>query len=123
MTEAFTPPLAELERRFRLATTRAFGAGYEQVDPLVRRSDRADFQGNLAMSLGKLLKRPPRDVAQALVSALDSDDIVEKLEVAGPGFINITLKNAYLDRLLAAMAADARLGVTLASVQETVIVD
>ncbi len=123
MTAAFTPPLAELEQRFRQATTRAFGPGHEQVDPLVRRSDRADFQANLAMSLGKLLKRPPRDVAQALVSALESDDICEKLEVAGPGFINITLKNEYLDRLSTAMAADARLGVAPTAAPETVIVD
>jgi arginyl-tRNA synthetase len=123
MTDAFTPPLAELEQRFRRATTRAFGPGYEQVDPLVRRSDRADFQANLAMSLGKLVKQPPREVAQALVAALESDDICEKLEIAGPGFINITLKNDYLDRLLATLAADARLGVALARTPETVIVD
>src|SRR6187399_686184 len=76
------------------------------------------------MSLAKRLDiKPPRQVAQALVDALQSDDICEKLEIAGPGFINITLKNTYLDRLLTAMAADERLGVPLVPQPETVIVD
>jgi arginyl-tRNA synthetase len=123
MTFALKPPLQELAERFQQAVLRAFGPEHAGLDPLVRRSDRADYQANLAMSLGKALKKPPREVAQALVSALASDDICEKVEVAGPGFINLTLKNAYLDQLLEATLRDERLGVPLTKTPETVIVD
>src|SRR3954464_6721027 len=111
MTDAVKPPQQELAERFHQAVARAFGPEHAGIDPLVRRSDRADFQANLAMSLGKSLKRPPRDVAQALVLALQVDDICDKVEVAGPGFINLTLKNSYFDGLLAATLQDPRLGV------------
>jgi arginyl-tRNA synthetase len=123
MTDAVKSPLQELAERFRQAVSRAFGPEHTSVDPLVRRSDRADFQANLAMSLGKSLKRPPRDVAQALVQALEVDDICDKVEIAGPGFINLTLKNAYFDQLLAATLQDARLGVATTKQPDTVIVD
>jgi len=123
MTFAVKPPLQELAERFHQAVARAFGAEHAATDPLVRRSDRADFQANLAMSLGKSLKQPPRNVAQALVAALRVDDICDRVEVAGPGFINLTLKNSYFDALLAATLADARLGVGTTATPDTVVVD
>jgi arginyl-tRNA synthetase len=123
MTAAVKSPLQELAERFRQAVSSAFGPEHAGVDPLVRRSDRADFQANLAMSLGKSLKRPPRDVAQALIQALKVDDICDKVEIAGPGFINVTLKNSYFDRLLAATLQDPRLGVATTKQPDTVVVD
>src|SRR5260221_7489440 len=123
MTDTVKPPLQELAERFQQAVGRAFGAEHAQVDPLVRRSDRADFQANLAMSLGKTLKQPPRVVAQALLEALAVDDICEKVEIAGPGFINLTLKNSHLDRLLSATLVDPRLGVAKTPEPDTVVVD
>ena len=123
MTDAVKSPLQELAERFRQAVSSAFGPEHAGVDPLVRRSDRADFQANLAMSLGKSLKRPPREVAQALIQALKVDDICDKVEIAGPGFINLTLKNSYFDGLLAATLQDPRLGVATTQQPDTVIVD
>jgi len=123
MTDVVKSPLHELAERFQQAVSRAFGAEHAGVDPLVRRSDRADFQANLAMSLGKALKRPPRDVAQALLNALEVEDLCEKVEIAGPGFLNLTLKNSYLDGLLAATLEDPRLGVARAEQVDTVVVD
>jgi arginyl-tRNA synthetase len=123
MTDAVKSPQQELAERFQQAVSRAFGPEHAGVDPLVRRSDRADFQANLAMSLGKVLKRPPRDVAQALLAALEVDDLCDKVEIAGPGFINLTLKNRYLDGLLAATLQDPRLGVGCTSKPDTVVVD
>ncbi len=123
MTDAVKLPLPELAERFRQAVSTAFGSEHAGLDPLVRRSDRADFQANLAMSLGKVLKQPPRDVAQALIAALKVDDICDKVESAGPGFINLTLKNSYLDTLLAATFADPRLGVATTQKPDTVVVD
>jgi len=123
MTDAVKSPLQELAERFRQAVSSAFGPEHAGVDPLVRRSDRADFQANLAMSLGKSLKRPPREVAQALIQALKVDDICDKVEIAGPGFINLTLKNSYFDGLHAATLQDPRLGVATTQQPDTVIVD
>ena len=123
MTDVVKSPQQELAERFQQAVSRAFGPEHAGVNPLVRRSDRADFQANLAMSLGKALNRPPRDVAQALLSALQVDDVCEKVEIAGPGFINLTLKNSYLDGLLAATLQDPRLGVARTAKPDTVVVD
>lgn len=51
-----------------------------------------DYQLNSAMALAKELKQKPRDIAQSIVDTVELDDIVEKMEIAGPGFINIHLK-------------------------------
>jgi arginyl-tRNA synthetase len=123
MTAAVTSPIAELEARFRQAIIKAYGKDHADVNPLVRRSDRADFQANLAMSLGKLVKKPPRDVAQELIAALDVAGVCEKVEVTGPGFINLTLRNDYLDRLLAQTLRDPRLGVATTERPDTVVFD
>jgi len=123
MTLSIKPPLEELAERFRSAVARAFGPEHAAIDPLVRRSDRADFQANLAMSLGKSLKQPPRQVAERLVAALAAEDVAQKVEIAGPGFINLTLKEEYLASLLRATSLDPRLGVRPSEQPQTVVVD
>ncbi|HYQ14593.1 MAG TPA: arginine--tRNA ligase [Polyangiaceae bacterium] len=123
MTDAVKSPLHELAERFQSAVARAFGPEHAGLDPLVRRSDRADFQANLAMSLGKSLKMPPRQVADKLIAALEITDICQSVEVAGPGFINLTLQNDYLSKLLRATLRDERLGVGKATKPETVVID
>src|SRR3954453_19438390 len=74
-------------------------------DPVVRRSDRADYQVNGSMALAKRTGRPPRDLAQDLVDRVQLSDIALPLEIAGPGFINVTLTDAFLARALAETAA------------------
>jgi len=123
MTDVVKSPLHELAERFQSAVTRAFGPEHDGLDPLVRRSDRADFQANLAMSLGKSLKTPPRQVAEKLLGALEVADICQSVEIAGPGFINLTLKNEYLSKLLGATLLDPRLGVSTTAKPQTVVVD
>ena len=124
MTDVVKTPLQELTERFQQAVARAFGPEHAELDPLVRRSDRADFQANLAMSLSKRVGvKNPRDVAQQVIAALQVDDVCEKVEIAGPGFINLTLKNSYLDALLSASLRDPRLGVATTQRPETVVVD
>ena len=93
------------------------------ADPVVRRSDRADYQVNGSMALAKKTGRPPRDLAQELVARVDLTGIALPPEIAGPGFINVTLEDAFLARALAETAADPRLGVTSAATTETVVVD
>src|SRR3954466_3012180 len=88
-------PELTLRTRLKSALARAFGAEYQDTDPLLRRSDRAHYQVNVAMSLGKALRRPPREVAQALLAKLDLTDLCAEggIEIAGPGFINLTLRD------------------------------
>ena len=115
-----------LEERFREALAKAFGEAHRATDPLVRPSTDprfGDYQANVAMSLAKALKQKPRDVAQRIVDALDAEDLFERVEIAGPGFINLTLTSAALAARVAAMHADERLGVPKAETPLKVVVD
>ncbi len=114
-----------LRARFKSALARAFGAEYQDTDPLLRRSDRADYQVNVAMSLGKALRRPPREVAQALLAELQLSDLCAEggIEVAGPGFINLTLNNETLAASLTELLSDPQLGVPPAEVRDVCVID
>src|SRR5947209_19377493 len=70
------------------------------ADPVVRRSDRADYQVNGSMALAKRTGRPPRQLAQELVDRVELEDIAHPPEIAGPGFINVTLQDDFLARAL-----------------------
>src|SRR5262249_54326660 len=111
-----TPALAH-------AIEAAYGPSFAGVDPMLRRSDRADYQANVALGLKKRVGLPPRDIATAIVDKLDVGAVCEKVEIAGAGYINLTLKPEFLARELAAMSADERLGVARAERSETVVVD
>ena len=116
-------PRAALAARLRDAVGKAFGAEHAEVDPMVRRSERADFQADLAMGLAKALQRPPRQVAEAVVAVGNFEDLAERVEIAGPGFINVTLKTAFLEGALQNVARDERFGVPFAAHQERVVID
>ena len=59
-----------------------------------RQASHGDYACNLAMQLAKPLRRPPRDIAQALIAALPASEVVEKVEIAGAGFINVFITTA-----------------------------
>lgn len=82
-----------------------------------------DFQANFAMSLSKQLGKPPREIAEAVKSQLQIDDLCEPPEVAGPGFINLKLKDSFLAEQVATIAGDDRLGVQPSTTPRHVIVD
>ena len=82
-----------------------------------------DYQANCAMSLAKVLGQKPREVAEKIVAALPLGDLLDKPEVAGPGFINLRLRQDWLAAQLPKMAADERLGVTPASRPRTYVID
>jgi arginyl-tRNA synthetase len=66
-----------------------------------RAAEHGDFACNAAMLLAKRLHRPPREIAGRLVEALgDADGLVERAEVAGPGFVNVWLAEARWQQLL-----------------------
>ncbi|MFB7292632.1 arginine--tRNA ligase [Actinacidiphila glaucinigra] len=94
------------------------------ADPLLRRSDRADFQANGVLGLAKRNKANPRELAAQVVEALPAgDELIASVEVSGPGFLNITVSDAAITRTLAARAADDRLGVPVKPEPGTTVID
>jgi arginyl-tRNA synthetase len=91
------------------------------ADPALRTSDRSDYQANGVMALAKRLGRPPREVAEEIVSALDADGVAS-VEIAGPGFLNLTLETTFLDEQLRNLHGDARLGIEM-GVERHVVID
>lgn len=81
------------------------------------------YQCNTAMRLTKQLHMPPREIAQRIVESVDKGDAIEKLEIAGPGFINIFLSPAYIEKKVQTMAASPRLDIALPEKTEKVIVE
>jgi arginyl-tRNA synthetase len=82
-----------------------------------------DYQANCAMSLAKVLKGKPRDLAQEIVTRLELADLLEPPEIAGPGFINLRLKSDWIARQIQAMARGERLGVGIAEHPRTFVID
>jgi arginyl-tRNA synthetase len=119
-------PRQSLRPRFKEAVARAFGPEYEDVDPVLRRSQHerfGDYQANVAMSLARRVGASPREVAGAILDHLDVDEMCSKVEVAGPGFINLTMRAERLAAELTAVAGHPRLGLRTVSEPETVVVD
>ena len=79
------------------------------ADPAVRRSQYTDFQSNVALALARQAGRAPRDLADAILGALEGGSVTA--ELSGPGFLNLTLSDALLWSQVAARLADERLGV------------
>jgi arginyl-tRNA synthetase len=73
------------------------------------------------MALGKKAGRPPREIAEAIVAALEAGDIASNVEVAGPGFINITLRPEPLGAAAQELLSDDRLGMPKAEPERVVI--
>ncbi|MBD1824974.1 arginine--tRNA ligase [Cyanobacteria bacterium FACHB-DQ100] len=117
---------SELKNRLEAALVLAFGAELAGTDPMLVPTSNAkfgDYQANVAMSLAKRLGKQPRAIAQEIVQNLQIDDLCETPEIAGPGFINLKLKPAYLQAQLSAMAGDSRLGIAVVKDPKKVVVD
>ncbi|TWT32621.1 arginine--tRNA ligase [Blastopirellula retiformator] len=82
-----------------------------------------DYQANCAMPLGKKLGKNPREIAGEIVEKIDLSDMAEPLEIAGPGFINIKLKDAWIEEQLAAAVTDERIGVPLVENPKKYVLD
>src|SRR3954449_3595039 len=106
-----TDPQIVLTERVQQALANAFGEEYADADPLIRPSQFADFQANVAMSLAKRIGRAPREVASSLVEHLELADVCDPVEVSGPGFLNLRLRDAWLAAAVTELGADDRLGV------------
>jgi arginyl-tRNA synthetase len=82
-----------------------------------------DYQANCAMSLAKELGQKPRDVAAQIAGRLPPGELLEKPEVAGPGFINLRVSKDWIAARLREMARDERLGVQPATPPQTFVID
>ncbi len=104
------------------AIAAAFGEDYRGADPVLRPSQFADLQANAALPLAKRLGMPPRQVAERVVAELDVAGVCDAVEISGPGFVNLTLSNAWIAGAVEGMARDGRLGVPL-QVQQVIPID
>ncbi|MFE1596826.1 arginine--tRNA ligase [Nocardia sp. NPDC058705] len=94
------------------------------ADPVVRRSDRADFQSNAALSLAKKVGMPPAQLGGELAGQLDlADGVIADVQVSGPGFLNISLADRAIWESAAARLADDRLGVPTTESGHRVVID
>ncbi|HDT4647743.1 arginine--tRNA ligase [Citrobacter freundii] len=94
-------------------------------EPQVRQSAKVqfgDYQANGMMAVAKKLGMAPRQLAEQVLTHLDLNGIASKVEIAGPGFINIFLDPAFLAQHVQQALASDRLGVTQPTTQ-TVVVD
>ncbi len=116
-----TAPLDRLLPRAGAAIAAALGDEFRDTDPVIRPSQFADVQLNAALALAKRVGRPPREVADAIVAALDLAGIASAVEVSGPGFINVTYDTALLAQLADEQLGDPRIGVPKPAPQTTVV--
>lgn len=82
-----------------------------------------DYQANCAMGAAKAMGTNPRELAAKIVAALDLAGIAEKVEIAGPGFINIDLKPEWLGEQIAKAQNDTRLHVEQVAAPQNVVID
>jgi arginyl-tRNA synthetase len=115
----------ELAGRVAAAVKSSLDLDITAAEALIRPSSRpgADYQCNAAMGLGKRIGRPPREVATAIVEALDADDLIEQPDIAGPGFINLTLRDSWLAGHMTDLLGDERLGVPQTGAPRRIAID
>ena len=110
---------AEAEAAF---TAAGIGGNPVVLQP-AKNADFGDFQINGVMGAAKKAKQNPRELAQKVADALAGNAVVESAEVAGPGFINLRLKAAFLAQNIEAALLDGHLNVRQTKVPQTVVID
>ncbi|MFM7080452.1 MAG: arginine--tRNA ligase [Actinomycetota bacterium] len=109
--------------RINAVVARLYPDAMDGLDSAARPSDRADAQINIALGLANKLGKKPRDVAQHIIEQLDVRDVCTKVEVAGPGFLNLTFADSHLTAALGAVSRDQSLGVQQAASPQHVVID
>lgn len=82
-----------------------------------------DYQYNGVMKLAKILKKNPREIATTVAQHINTTGMISKVEVAGPGFINIWLNNEWLSTQTTSILDDNRVGVGYVNTPQKVVVD
>lgn len=115
--------VGKLQEFFTEASRKAFPE--VMVDVEITRSTQSSFghyQFNSAMKLSKALKMNPRQIAEKIIANIDEAAFVQKLEVAGPGFINITLADSFLEGQVLRLLQSPNLGIQ-APHREKIVID
>ncbi|RMI30656.1 arginine--tRNA ligase [Nocardia stercoris] len=111
--------VAEAVSRSLSAALPAAAAG---IGPLVRRSDHADFQSDVALPSAARLGTPPRAIADTIAGHLNAD-VIASARVSGPGFVNITVTDRSIWSQVAARADHERVGVGRPLTGERIVID
>lgn len=121
-------PIETLHSCFKEATLSAFPE--LQDDPSFRievtqstQEKFGHYQFNSAMRLAKALKQAPRQIAETIMAKIDAPSFIESMEIAGPGFINITLSPTYINEFVKAILADKHLAIDLPETPQRVVID
>ncbi len=101
----------------------AFGVQFEAEITPSTQVQFGDYQCNSALKIGKALTMPPRVAADKIVAHFDTNEMIETLSVAGPGFINIKLRPSFLASQIQAVLKDPRLGVPLPEKVQKIVID
>ena len=75
---ASVDPIESVAALVQAAVAAAFGDEHREIDPQVRRSDRADIQADVSMRLARQVKQPPPAVAAKIIGAIPPNDVIEK---------------------------------------------
>jgi arginyl-tRNA synthetase len=94
-----------------------------RVTPSKKNPELSPFQCNGAMPAAKQAKKNPREIAQAVVDAVGDDALIAQIEIAGPGFLNLTPAEHVYDLRAAEIAADERAGAPVTNAPRTVMID
>ncbi|MDY6781524.1 MAG: arginine--tRNA ligase [Cyanobacteriota bacterium] len=116
----------QLQQHFSQALKAAIGSEVSDRDSIIVPASNpkfGDYQCNIALPLAKELKQKPREIAKKIIDHLDVSSLCKPPEIAGPGFINLTLKPSYLEEQLSAIQTDERLGVEEVKEPQREIVD
>jgi arginyl-tRNA synthetase len=107
------------------ALTKAGFASSDVLSQIKASSDSkfGDYQFNGSMGLAKEAKVSPRKVAEKIVEFFALPDVLEPVEIAGPGFLNLRIKTKWLAGKIQEMAADPRLGVLKPEKVKTFVID
>ncbi|MDP4171214.1 MAG: arginine--tRNA ligase [Bacillota bacterium] len=99
---------SKMKQEIKAAVLKANLAAEEQIPDVIleipKDKTHGDYSTNMAMQLARVAKKAPRAIAEALIANIDlSKASIEKIELAGPGFINFHMKNSYLTDLIPAI--------------------
>nr|WP_269781547.1 arginine--tRNA ligase [Nocardia bovistercoris] len=118
MTDAVADVVAE-------AMSTALPPQVRDRDPLIRRSDHADYQANVALSVAKTIGRPAREIGALIADRLAAanEPVIASSSVSGPGFVNITVPDEVIWRHIAGRLGDDRLGIGMPLASARIVVD
>lgn len=119
-----------LHSKFEQATKKAFPelmieGSYVPIEVTPSTQEKfGHYQYNTAMKLTKELKQSPRKIAEQIIEALDlQDGMIAQLEIAGPGFINVTINPSFLAQKVDILLRDSHLGIERTQPPQRIIID